>query len=78
MSTKGVITKTIRSGLASLDELLQGLRLGDNVVWQVDRFEDYPYLAKAFAEQAISDGFDCVYLSFASHTAACSSLPWSR
>ena len=69
MDTQGIIAKKIRSGLPPLDELLQGLRLGDNVVWQVDRLEDYPYLAKAFAEQAISDGFDCVYLSFASHTA---------
>ena len=69
MDTQGIIAEKIHSGLPSLDELLQGLRLGDNVVWQVDRLEDYPYLAKAFAEQAISDGFDCVYLSFASHTA---------
>jgi hypothetical protein len=58
----------MRSGLASLDELLQGLRLGDNVVWQVDRLEDYPYFAQAFADQAIRDGLDCVYLRFAPHT----------
>jgi pyruvate,water dikinase len=69
MDTQGIIAEKIHSGLPPLDELLQGLRLGDNVVWQVDRLKDYPYLAKAFAEQAISDGFDCVYLSFASHTA---------
>jgi len=65
---QGAVAKTIRSGLASLDELLQELRLGDNVVWQVDRLEDYPYFARAFAEQAIRDGFDCVYLRFAPHT----------
>ena len=69
MNTQDVIANLIRSGLAPLDELLQGLRLGDNVVWQVDRLEDYPYLAQAFAKQAINDGFDCVYLSFAAHTA---------
>ncbi len=69
MGIQGVITKTIRSGLASLDELLQGLRLGDNMVWQVDHLEDYPYFAQAFAEQGIRDGLDCVYLRFAPHTA---------
>ncbi len=69
VGTPGVITRTIRSGLASLDELLQGLRLGDNVVWQVDQLDDYRYFVQAFAEQAIRDGFDCVYLRFAPHTA---------
>ena len=41
--------RTIRTGLASLDALLQGVRLGDNVVWQVDQLEDYPFFAQAFA-----------------------------
>ena len=67
VGTQSVIAKRIGSGLTSLDELLQGLRLGDNVVWQVDRLEDYPYFARAFTEQAINDGFDCVYLRFAPH-----------
>jgi len=69
VGTQGVITKTIRSGMASLDELLQGLWLGDNIVWQVDRLDDYIYFARAFAEQVINDGFDCVYLRFAPHAA---------
>ncbi len=69
MGIQDLEAKTIGSGLPSLDELLQGLRPGDNVVWQVDRLEDYPYFAQAFAEQAIRDGFDCVYLRFAPHAA---------
>jgi hypothetical protein len=28
-----------RRGITSLDSILQGLRLGDNVVWQVDNLE---------------------------------------
>ena len=68
METQGLITGEFHSGLPPLDDLLQGLRKGDNVVWQVDRLEDYPYLAEAFAAQAIGDGFDCVYLSFAAHS----------
>ncbi|MFO7772875.1 MAG: PEP/pyruvate-binding domain-containing protein [Dehalococcoidia bacterium] len=72
---QGVTTKTIRTGLASLDELLQGLRLGDNVVWQVDQLEDYPFFAQAFAGQVIRDGLDCVYLRFAPHAAILESQP---
>ncbi len=30
---------TLPSGIQALDEVLQGIRLGDNVVWQVDRLE---------------------------------------
>jgi len=55
------------SGIASLDEVLQGLRLGDNVVWQVDNLEDYGYFAEPFAEQAIQDKRKCVYTRFAPH-----------
>jgi hypothetical protein len=69
MDKQSAIAEKILSGLPQLDELLQGLRPGDNVVWQVDRLEDYPYFAQAVAEQAINDGFDCVYLSFAAHGA---------
>ena len=60
-------SREVSSGLAPLDELLQRLRLGDNVVWQVDRLEDYPYFARAFADQAIHDGSRCIYLRFAPH-----------
>jgi pyruvate,water dikinase len=63
-----VKSKTVRSGLVSLDKLLRGLRLGDNVVWRTDRLEDYSYFAEPFVEQAIGDGFDCVYLRFAPHS----------
>jgi pyruvate,water dikinase len=68
VETQDFIAENIRTGLPQLDELLQGLRRGDNVVWQVDRLEDYPYFARAFADQAIAYGFDCVYLSFAAHS----------
>lgn len=57
----------VSSGLAPLDEILQGLRLGDNVVWQVDSLDDYAYFAAPFADQAIRDGRRCVYVRFAPH-----------
>jgi hypothetical protein len=64
---KSMATRRICSGVVPLDELLQGLCLGDNVVWQVDRLEDYSYFAESLAEQVIGDGFDCVYFRFAPH-----------
>ncbi len=57
----------IPSGIQALDEVLQGIRLGDNVVWQVDRLEDYRYFVAPFAEAAIAARRRLVYLRFASH-----------
>ncbi|MDD5289333.1 MAG: PEP/pyruvate-binding domain-containing protein [Dehalococcoidales bacterium] len=57
----------ISSGSTQLDGLLQGLRQGDNVVWQIDRLEDYARFADSFAEQAIQSGAACIYLRFAPH-----------
>ena len=62
-----MVTACVASGLAPLDEVLQGLRLGDNVVWQVDRLEDYVQFAEPFARRALQDGRRCVYLRFAPH-----------
>ena len=60
-------SRIVTSGLTSLDQVLQGLRLGDNVVWQVDRLDDYRYFAEPFARQAIRDGRRTIYLRFAPH-----------
>ncbi len=57
----------IRSGIEALDDVVQGLRLGDNVVWQVDDLKDYTYFVKPFAEQAVRDGRRCIYFRFAPH-----------
>ena len=58
---------TTHSGIQALDEVLHGIRLGDNVVWQVDSLEDYRYFAEPFAEAAIAARRRLVYLRFASH-----------
>jgi hypothetical protein len=55
------------SGDADLDATIQGLRLGDNVVWQVDALEDYAHYARLFAARAIQEGMPCVYMRFAPH-----------
>ena len=60
-------SKSATSGLAALDQVLQSLRLGDNVVWQVDTLDDYRHFAEPFARQAIRDGRRCIYFRFAPH-----------
>ncbi len=59
--------KWASTGLPSLDEVITGLRIGDNVVWQVDQLERYRTFAQAFLTQAVRDGRTCVYLRFGSH-----------
>ncbi len=57
----------ISSGIPSLDRVLDGFRLGDNVVWKVDSLEDYRFFTEPFAEEAIRSSGSCVYLRFAPH-----------
>ena len=61
---QGLTSKTIGSGIPQLDELLQGLHLGDNVVWQVEHLEDYSYFAQAFTDEVIRREFACIYIHF--------------
>lgn len=55
------------TGLISLDKVLDSLRLGDNVVWQVDNVEDYRKFAMPFIEDAIKKDKRVVYMRFADH-----------
>jgi len=57
----------VQSGINALDQVLQGLRLGDNVVWQVDALDDYLHFAEPFINQALADRRKCIYLRFAPH-----------
>jgi hypothetical protein len=59
--------EVISSGIVALDEVTQGLRLGDNVVWQVDTLEDYLYFVRPFVERSLKDCRSFVYLRFAPH-----------
>ncbi len=73
MSAKN--SEIISSGSAGLDKLIQGLCEGDNVVWQVDREEDYVYFAGIFARRAIRTGKRCIYLRFTKGDSMLSELP---
>jgi hypothetical protein len=55
------------SGIPGLDRVLDHLRLGDNVVWQVDRIDDYFHFARPFAKAALTEGRRLVYLRFGQH-----------
>ena len=56
-----------RSGIPEMDEALQYIRLGDNVVWQVPSLDVFRYVARRFAQQAIEDGRNLIYIRFAAH-----------
>ena len=56
-----------QSGIPMMDEALQYIRLGDNVVWQVPSLDEFRYVAEKFADQAIKDGRNLIYIRFAEH-----------
>lgn len=60
-------TGNISTGIADLDDLLQGLLAGDNIVWQIDSLSDYAFFAERFARQAIHQKLECIYFRFGSH-----------
>ena len=59
----------VSTGWASLDSIIDHLRRGDNVVWQVDAIDDYQRLVTAFVNSALAAGERVVYFRFARHLA---------
>lgn len=57
----------VSTGLKGFDQIIDHLRLGDNVVWQVDSVEDYKRLVEPYAVQAALDGRSLVYIRFGRH-----------
>jgi len=57
----------VTTGFVGLDSILDGLRIGDNVVWKVDRIADYRNFVKPFVEQALKEKKHLVYLRFGDH-----------
>ncbi len=57
------------TGLAGLDRILNGVILGDNVVFQVDEIEDYMRFVSPFCLEARARGKDLIYFRFAEHQA---------
>ena len=57
----------ILSGFPRMDDILDHIRMGDNVVWRVSDIDEFRYFAIPFAEQAKLDGRDLIYVRFAQH-----------
>ena len=57
----------VTTGIPSLDGVLKGLILGDNVVWEVSSIDDYIKFVRPFAAQSAKDGRKLIYFRFASH-----------
>ncbi|MFP4667779.1 MAG: PEP/pyruvate-binding domain-containing protein [Desulfobacterales bacterium] len=57
----------VSTGWKSLDKIIDRLRRGDNVVWQVDGIEDYQRLVTPFVNSALAGSERVVYMRFARH-----------
>jgi len=55
------------TGLSGLDKVLKGVLPGDNVVWQVERWEEYRDFVTPYAGAACKAGRRLIYFRFASH-----------
>ena len=52
------------TGIPGLDETIDGLRLGDNVVWHVDLASDFAKVVEPFIDAARRDGRRIVHVRF--------------
>lgn len=58
---------SVTTGWPGLDEVLSGLEPGDNVVWGVERIEDYQRLVEPYERAAAGLGFHRIYFRFGRH-----------
>jgi KaiC/GvpD/RAD55 family RecA-like ATPase/quercetin dioxygenase-like cupin family protein len=54
----------ISSGIYSLDNLIESLHIGDNVVWEVDAGTSYDVFVKNFIRQSFENEQKVIYVSF--------------
>lgn len=57
----------IFSGLPGLDSVLDSIRMGDNVVWQVSDIQEYLFFVKPYCSQLILEGKTIFYMHFTGH-----------
>ena len=57
----------VKSGIAQMDEALDYIRLGDNVVWRVSDLSEFKLFMVPYVKQAIEDKRNIIYFRFASH-----------
>lgn len=66
------------SGQQALDELLEGILPGDNIVWRVDTIPDYRHHAAALCRSMAVEDAPAVYFRFAEHDPIVEELPGIR
>ena len=47
-----IFDTSMSTGIAQLDEVIQGIRPGDNIVWKLDFLEDYIQYVHPFCIEA--------------------------
>jgi hypothetical protein len=57
----------VSTGIKGFDQVIDHLRFGDNVVWQVDSVSDYKKMVDYFGESAQTENMSLVYIRFANH-----------
>ncbi|MBN2220626.1 MAG: pyruvate kinase, partial [Vallitaleaceae bacterium] len=57
----------VSSGIYGFDQVIDLLRLGDNVVWQVDSPFEYRRMVDPYVKQAILDHRQLIYIRFGRH-----------
>ncbi|MFA5339411.1 MAG: PEP/pyruvate-binding domain-containing protein [Candidatus Omnitrophota bacterium] len=57
----------VSTGFKGLDKVITGLRIGDNVVWQIDDIRNYQDFLGPFVKKALEEKKEVVYIRFADH-----------
>lgn len=57
----------VSTGIPGFDRIVDMLRMGDNVVWQIDQIADYVEIVQPYVEQAKKDGRRIIYIRFGLH-----------
>lgn len=68
MNISGAGSDRVSTGSPGLDEVLDGLRIGDNVVWRVSDLDDYRRFVMPFVQSATASGRQIIYLRFGQHS----------
>jgi len=61
------LLKRVSTGFKGLDNIIDSLRIGDNVVWRVGDIEEYAYFVESYVNKAVEDNRRVVYMRFADH-----------
>jgi hypothetical protein len=61
------LVNRVSTGNSSLDQVIDDLRLGDNVVWQIEEIADYRRFVTPYVRQALADQRKICYIRFAAH-----------